>query len=154
MRDTKALGLILLAGGAFIGFREISRLADINILARTIWGEARGQPDRGMIAVANVVMNRVADRRWPNSARGVCLQPWQFSAWNENDPNRPKMLAVTEDDPTFRRCVEIATAAIDATLPDVTGGADHYFTKEIDPPAWSADMTELATIGDHRFFVS
>lgn len=152
MADQKTLGLVLLAGGVFIGFRELSRLADIDVLARTIWGEARGQPDDGQIAVANVVMNRVMDRRWPNTVRGVVLQPWQFSAWNAADPNRPKMLAVNETDPAFVRALQISEAAVGGGLPDVTGGANHYFTKQIDPPSWSREMSRVASIGDHLFF--
>lgn len=61
---------------------------DIDILARTIYGEARGEPWEGKIAVAWVVRNR-AERGgwWGDTIREVCLKPWQFSCWNETDPN-------------------------------------------------------------------
>ena len=122
---SKVIGFLVVAGGAFFGWRFLSRLSDIDFLARTIWGEARGETREGRIAVANVVMNRVADRRWPNTVKAVVLQPFQFSAWNSNDPNRSQMLAVTADDPTFAESLEIAQAAVDGELEDVTNGADH-----------------------------
>lgn len=67
---------------------------DTDILARTIYGEARGESISGQEAIASVILNRVAfaKRRgrywWGNTIAGVCLAPWQFSCWNENDPNR------------------------------------------------------------------
>jgi hypothetical protein len=62
----------------------LSPLPDEAILALTLYGEARGEPIEGIIAVGCVIRNRVNDtkKRWPNTYRGVCLQPWQFSALN------------------------------------------------------------------------
>jgi spore germination cell wall hydrolase CwlJ-like protein len=57
------------------------------VLARTLWAEARSQGGEGMHAVANVILNRAAQPDWwGKDIRSVCLAPYQFSCWNENDP--------------------------------------------------------------------
>ncbi|VVO24210.1 hypothetical protein PS723_04459 [Pseudomonas fluorescens] len=62
-----------------------------DILARTLWGEARGEGLAGQIAVAWTIRNRVNDGKakswWGEGYAGVCLKAWQFSCWNKNDPN-------------------------------------------------------------------
>ena len=69
---------------------------NIDTLARTIFGEARGEPYLGKVAVANVVMNRVAlaDQHPPfglgSAAYRMYERAWQFSCWNPaNDPEPP-----------------------------------------------------------------
>ncbi|MGD1934219.1 MAG: cell wall hydrolase [Candidatus Phaeomarinobacter sp.] len=131
-------------------YKDLPR--DVDILARTLWGEARGESKAGQEAVASVIMNRVADRRWPSTAADVCLQPWQFSMWNEGEPNRAKALAVNYQNIIFRQCVDIAKLAVAGQLPDRTRGANHYHTKAVDP-TWNRNMRQTATIGAHRFFV-
>jgi len=91
--------------------------AAVDTLARTLWGEARGEPVRGIEAVAAVVVNRVrlAQRRggmwWGSDIVAVCRKPWQFSCWNADDPNRAKLLAVTAADPVFATCLRVARRA-------------------------------------------
>lgn len=64
---------------------------DRDILARTLWGEARGEGLAGQIAVAWTIRNRVNDGKakswWGEGYAGVCQAPYQFSCWNKNDPN-------------------------------------------------------------------
>ena len=61
---------------------------DRDILARTLWGEARGEGPAGQIAVAWTIRNRVFDGKekswWGEGYAGVCQKPWQFSCWNRN----------------------------------------------------------------------
>lgn len=124
----------------------------VDVLARTLWGEARGEGQIGMEAVANVVMNRVAHRsRWPKEVDAVCLQAWQFSAWNNNDPNRKKMLALTKKDKIFLSALAIAQTAVEGTLADRTGGADHYHERSI-KPYWARGSKPTARIGRHIFY--
>jgi N-acetylmuramoyl-L-alanine amidase len=123
-------------------------------LARTIWGEARGEGDKGMQAVANVVMNRVAQPKWwGKDVISVCTKPWQFSCWNKGDPNREKLIGVTEDDPQFKIASGIAKLAVNGDLPDVTNGATSYYDARMaTPPQWSNNKTPCAIIGHHVFF--
>lgn len=134
------------------------RLADpVQVLARTLWGEARGESLRGKEAVAAVILNRVARARarggywWGGDVVSVCLKPWQFSCWNPGDPNRAKLLAVGEDDRAFRACLRVARRALAGEIEDPTGGATHYHTARV-APAWSRHRTPCAIIGRHRFY--
>lgn len=122
-------------------------------LARTVWGEARGEGKRGMQAVACVVMNRVNSpvTWWGRTINSVCLSAMQFSCWNMADPNRPKVLAVTEDDALFRDALAIARQARKGALTDITNGATHYHTKAIDP-YWAEKLTKTADISNHIFY--
>ncbi len=124
----------------------------VDLLARTIWGEARGDGYRGMQAVANVVMNRIYRSGWPDTVRGVTLQSAQFSAWNAGDPNRPLMEAVTAYDASFQDALKIAQLAIDGMLSDITGGADHYHANTIAAPYWADGGRISARIGNHIFY--
>ncbi len=126
----------------------------VETLARTIWGEARGESDAGKIAVASVVRNRATAgllSGWPSDIAGVCTQRLQFSCWNSNDPNRPLLLSVTEADPTYARCLEIAAGVVSGTIPDNTGGATCYYNPAVVTPSWAASMTVTARIGNHLF---
>src|SRR4051812_25123549 len=64
---------------------EINRLNELDILALTIYGEARGETIEGQIAVGNVIRNRVVALK--KTYRDICLADKQFSCWNTNDPN-------------------------------------------------------------------
>jgi len=125
--------------------------ADIDIGARTVWGEARGEPYEGKLAVAHVILNRWRARhRGETTVFGVCSEPKQFSCWNESDPNRPKMIAIGAAEPSYRECLRAFLEAIDG--PDPTGGALHYHTIGV-RPRWSRGKRPSAVIGAHKFFV-
>jgi len=140
--------------GSATGVMNVSRAA--LVLARTIYGEARGESWQGKQAVANVVMNRVKSRRFPNTIERVCLQPYQFSCWNENDPNS-KIIANLQpgQNSRFNQCIEIARSAEQGLLTDVTGGADHYYASSIAQPSWvrkSPNARMTTQIGAHKFY--
>lgn len=126
----------------------------VDILARTIWGEARGTGAAGMRHVASVVMNRVANASWWGSdVVSVCQHPYQFSCWNQGDPNREKLLAVTTEDPWFLMAKGIAAAAISGSLTDATNGADSYYALSLDTkPAWTRGATHTYSDGWHSFW--
>lgn len=73
---------------------------DLNVLAQTIWGEARQDGVKGMIAVGNVIKNRVEVNKamFGQGIRGVALKPKQFSCWNPGDPNREKLKDILQYD--------------------------------------------------------
>ncbi|MEG3618965.1 cell wall hydrolase [Magnetovibrio sp. PR-2] len=137
--------------------QEDQRNQAVDTLARTIYGEARGETVRGKEAVACVVMNRVkrATARgsywWGNSVEEVCKKPWQFSCWNENDPNRKKILAIEPGHRVFDTCLRIARRALSGAIEDMTQGATHYHTASISPP-WSKGRPACAEVGHHLFY--
>lgn len=129
-------------------------LPDEEVLARTLYGEARGEGINGLQAVANVIMNRVGlGWRGDTTVKGVCLRKYQFSCWLTDDPNREKILAVTDSDLVYNQCVNIACRAIAGYLEDLTGDADSY--QRIGTGAyWAKGLDPTATIGHHEFFIT
>lgn len=129
------------------------RALAIDTLARTIWGEARGEPVQGQEAVANVVMNRVRKRRkrWGLTVEAVCRMPKQFSCWNPGGANYPKLIKVDSSNASFGVCLDIARRAVNGELADRTGGSTHYHTRTV-APEWSRGHSPAAAIGNHVFF--
>lgn len=143
------LALIL----AIYGVRKMTQNKDVLILARTIYGEARGEGERGMQIVANIVMNRVAEETWyGDGVQGVCLKDKQFSCWNIGDPNRAKIINIEPgDNSVFDLAYDIAARAVAGELPDLTSGGNHYHTKSINP-YWAKSMAVAGSYGDHIFY--
>ena len=127
-------------------------LHDLDILVKTVYGEARGESRKGQIAVVHVIFNRSADsrRRWPKGIASVCLQKKQFSCWNQNDPNRAKIERLTPANPDYRSILETVLAALRTT--DPTDGANHYYARSIPIPYWAKRMIKTARIGNHLFY--
>ncbi len=139
---------------------------EVDTVARTLWGEARGEGDTGMQAVGCVIFNRVQIARKfivvqskPHPLFGdgtfadCCQRKFQFSCWNAGDPNLAKLEAVDNSDPQFVIALRIAEQAVAGTLlPDITNGATHYYERHIPAPPWAVGKTPCAEIGNHRFF--
>lgn len=124
----------------------------LEVYARTIYGEARGEPYEGQVAVAAVIRNRVKrPARFGEGYEGVCLKPKQFSCWNEGDPNREILQRAGLFDRDMVKAMGIACLVFSGDLHDPTNGADHYFATYIKPPKWSEDMEIKARIGRHLF---
>jgi spore germination cell wall hydrolase CwlJ-like protein len=123
------------------------------ILARTLWGEARGEGRIGMAAVAACIVNRANHPRWwGDTIPAVCLMPWQFSCWNDGDPNLPQMLAVTPADAEYATALDLASQALHGGLADLTQGADSYYDiRMAAAPEWAARAVPTVVIGHHRF---
>lgn len=127
---------------------------DVELLARTIWGEARGEGRKGMEAIAAVIVNRMMHpTRWAHDVYGVVTADKQFSCWNERDPNRVKLLDRLTDD-EFKVALEIARNALEHRSMDLSG-ATHFHVKTI-APCWSSskDVKRLKRIGKHVFYKS
>ncbi|MGB8364839.1 MAG: cell wall hydrolase [Rhizomicrobium sp.] len=137
--------------------------SDREVLAATIWGEARGEILSGKRAVAAVIVNRVkasAGRRQfgDGTIRGACLAPWQFSCWNEaaaDESQRAALLALdfSKDDPVIAACGAIADEAISGTLVDPTDGCTFYKTTKLPwPKAWGREIPACAIVGHQSFY--
>jgi len=130
---------------------------EIDVLARTLWGEARGEGSAGMQAVANEVLNRVdvAESRggfwWGNNIIQICQKPYQFSCWNRSDPNFQKLQAVDEKDIHFATALRMARRAQIGALPDITKGATHYHAAGI-TPYWAKTEKPVMVLGRHIFY--
>lgn len=150
-------GPTLTAVGEGPAAKAFCNAMEIDTLARTIWGEARGEGSAGMQAVANVVLNRVAYARergrhwWGDTVITVCQKPYQFSCWNRADPNFRKLLEVDGRDLYFATALRIARRALCGALPDITDGATNYHAAGTSP-YWTQGQKPVAVIGRHIFY--
>lgn len=133
---------------------------DIDTLARTLYGEARGEGMLGAIAVAWVVLNRVRVPAWwsrnvvgtlDGSIAAVCWKPYQFSCWLEDDPNYSAIRRADWGERAFRDCLAATALVVAGLADDPTSGADHYHHVGI-APTWADDARSTCTIGSHRFY--
>lgn len=115
--------------------------SDLNLLARVVHGEARGEPYKGKVAVAAVVLNRVESSSFPNTIAGVVYQSGAFSAVKDGQIN------LTPDSESIR-------AAQDALNGwDPTGGCLYYYNPNTATDSWIRTRTVKTVIGRHYFCV-
>ncbi len=112
---------------------------DLNLLARIIYGEARGEPYTGQVAIAAVVLNRVRSSSFPNSISGVIYQSGAFTAVSDGQIN------LTPND-TARKAAQDALNGWDPTY-----GSIYYFNPNTATNAWIWSRPYVITIGKHRF---
>lgn len=143
--------------------KPIEAWPDVHVLACTIFGESRGEKLECKLAVGCVIRNRVHSpvSWWGTDWRSVCLKPWQFSCWNEGDPNRVKLWRPLEFEPAYvwLDCLSAARVVMEPGLQhDLTYGADHYYDVSLDrigkPPYWAAKYKLARRIGRIKFFRS
>lgn len=127
---------------------------DIQVAARTIYGEARNQGSAGMEAVAWVIANRFKANRWysAKTLAGTCLKKAQFSCWNRDDPNFSLIANLSDDDSILNKCILCIGNVLSAeSSNDPTHGATFYHTEDITAP-WDTQMTKTVQIGAHIFY--
>jgi spore germination cell wall hydrolase CwlJ-like protein len=118
----------------------------LQCLSTALVFEARSESIRGQAAVAQVILNRVHDLRYPNDVCGVVNQRHQFSFMHDG---KPELL----DRPlAWRRARAVAKLVASGTLDAGIGNADHYYALWAPTPYWAADMVATVTIGQHTFF--
>ena len=112
---------------------------DLNLLARIINGEARGESYTGQVAVGAVVLNRVRSSSFPNTISGVIYQPGAFTAVSDGQINKP----------VVQTCVNAARDAMNGW--DPSGGALYYYNPAIATSSWIWSRPVVARIGNHVF---
>lgn len=133
---------------------QFTGISDLTIMAKTIWGEARGEGYLGQVAVAWVIRNRATSPSWwGNSLISVCLKHAQFSCWNRTDPNRAHLEALDVPDPGYIRALGIACLVVTGDLADPTEGATSYHANTMPVyPVWADQAKRAAVIGRHTFY--
>lgn len=128
-------------------------LGEPDLLSRCIYGEAAGEPMEGKFAVACVVRNRVLTPGWwGNTYKRVILSPSQFSCFNYDSGLLEKMM-MKKPVRSWADCDSAAMDVIVRNLPDITGGATHYFNPDVcDIPPWAHRMVRTCVIGKHHFY--
>ena len=113
---------------------------NLYLLARLVYGEARGEPYKGQVAVAAVVLNRVKSSKFPNSVSGVIYQSGAFSVVSDGQIN------LTPDETAIK-------AARDAMNGyDPTNGCLYYYNPAKTTNQWMLSKPVLLRIGNHAFF--
>ena len=136
-KTLKALGI---SDGTASGSSKSSS-SDVALLARLIYGEARGESYTGQVAVGAVVMNRVKSSSFPNTISGVIYQPYAFTAVSDGQINmNPSTTAY-----------EAAKAAMNGW--DPTGGAIYYYNPSTASSRWIYSRKTTVTIGNHVFAI-
>ena len=118
-----------------------SSASDLQLMARAINGEARGEPYEGQVAVGAVILNRVKSSQFPNTIAGVIYQSGAFTAVADGQINAP----IDENSTVYK-------AAQDAMNGwDPTGGCIYYFNPATATNKWIWSRPVVKTIGKHRF---
>ncbi len=116
-----------------------SNSSDLNLLSRIIYGEARGEPYTGQVAVGAVVLNRVKSSSFPNTISGVIYQSGAFDAVRDGQIN-------LSPDSTAKKAAQDALNGWDPTY-----GAIYYFNPSTATNKWIWSRPMTVTIGRHRF---
>ena len=133
-KTEKALGVTLSQSGS----TSLSS-TELNLLARCEYSEARGEPYRGQVAVAAVVLNRVRSSSFPNTVSGVIYQPGAFTAVSDGQIN------LTPNETAYK-------AARDALNGwDPTNGCLYYYNPATATSKWIWSLKVELTIGRHSF---
>lgn len=118
---------------------------------RTLYGEIRGGDSMAQRAVAHVIFNRLASKRWGTNLAQVCLAKAQFSCWLQSDPNWKLLTSISDFDP---KMIELAGALSAARHEDdFTKGATHYHSASMaKAPIWTLGATLTGEWGNHKFY--
>ena len=136
-KTAAALGMTL-SGSSSTSSSSISS-SDLNLLARCVYAEARGEPYTGQVAVAAVVLNRVKSSSFPNTISGVIYQPYAFTAVDDGQIN------LTPNSTAYK-------AAQDALNGwDPTYGCLYYYNPATATSSWIWSRKTVVTIGKHVF---
>lgn len=137
-------------------------LTEADVVRLTIYGEARGEPIEGQVAVGSVIRNRVLTRRFGRDYRAVCLRRLQFSCWwpQGGAANYRVILDLARQlveghqlsaGPQWLQCGWVAEGIRSNALLDNARGATHYHTTTVSP-AWATGQTPVVRYRDHLFF--
>lgn len=136
-----AIMLIIVKEESKVEAASGSNTTEIQLLARAINGEARGEPYEGQVAVGAVILNRVKSSNFPNSIAGVIYQPGAFTAVSDGQINEP----IAESSTVYK-------AARDAMNGwDPTNGCIYYFNPDTATNSWIWSRPLVKVIGKHRF---
>lgn len=140
-QDTlRAMGLTRIAKTGLV-YAQGGRVSDVQLLARAVNGEARGEPYEGQVAVAAVIINRTRDSKFPKTIPGVIYQPGAFTAVSDGQINVP-----IDPDSTV---VKAARDALNGW--DPTNGCLYYWNPATATSKWIWSRQIVKKIGKHYF---
>jgi spore germination cell wall hydrolase CwlJ-like protein len=119
---------------------------DIRVMALNMYHEARGEGEIGMLAVGWVVLNRMADKAYPQTVVEVIHQGCQFSWVCDGRSDRPR------EPRAWRRALQLAAALLTGGGQDPTRGAMWYHADWVRDPGFGPRVSPVARIGRHIFY--
>lgn len=141
--------------------RDFNQLEPAQLMALTIYAEARGEPREGKIAVGSVILERVDHRNWDGTTiKEVCLWPVQFSCYLSGDPQRVKLVKIAKNfndelqhNEKLRECYDIACQMICGTIKRNVDATEYINPKAVSIlPEWYFKLEKVVVIGNHEFF--
>lgn len=141
-KTAAALGVTLSGGSSSSTTASSSATivsADHRLLAKLVYAEARGEPYKGQVAVAAVVLNRVRSASFPNTISGVIYQRNAFTCVNNGSINNAPDSS----------CIRAALDALNGW--DPTGGCLYYYNPKTATDDWIRTRTVQTVIGRHSF---
>ena len=135
------IGIILIENDNTKTYAASSKTSDLQLMARAINGEARGEPYEGQVAVGAVILNRVKNSKFPNTIAGVIYEKGAFTAVADGQINVPIAEGST--------VVKAAQDALNGW--DPTNGCIYYFNPNTATNKWIWSRQHVKTIGKHRF---
>ena len=138
-KTLEAMGIFNSSGNSSSNSSSSTTSSDLNLLSRLVYGEARGEPYTGQVAVAAVVLNRVRNSSFPNTVSGVIYQKGAFDVVADGQIN------LTPND-TARKAAQDALNGW-----DTSNGAIYYFNPSTATNKWIWSRPMTVTIGKHRF---
>ena len=132
--------------------------SDEVLLARMLFGEARGCSTEEKIAVAYSAINRINDGiKWNGETLSeVILKHRQYSCFNENNVNRKKLRNPQEyDSRAFNECLKIAKSVLDGKYSNLNKGQTHFFNPNDVYPYWADEFERIGKIenSEHDFYI-
>lgn len=138
-KTLKAMGIMNSSGNSSSSSSSNSNSNNVNLIAKAIYGEARGEPYVGQVAVGAVIMNRVKSSSFPNTISGVIYQSGAFDAVADGQINM-------SPDSTAKKAAQDAINGWDPSY-----GAIYYFNPSTATNKWIWSRPMTVTIGKHRF---
>ena len=126
------------------------------VVAMTIWGEARGESFAGKRAVAGVIHNRAIRRSartdipYILATSDVCLAPYQFSCWDHGDFVQQEPILTSS---SWNECLAAANEIFAESYVAPTKATHYYAVWLNPPPKWAKKLQFVETVGDHLFFL-
>ena len=133
------MGITNSSGNSSSSSSNNSNSNNVNLVAKAIYGEARGEPYVGQVAVGAVIMNRVKSSSFPNTIAGVIYQSGAFDAVSDGQINMTP-------DSTAKKAAQDAINGWDPSY-----GAIYYFNPSTATNKWIWSRPMTITIGKHRF---
>lgn len=159
VENIKKLKIILAEKERILSIEKCKQNLDCKLIAEAIYYEARGELDKGKIAVGQVILERKNSKSFPMTIRGVIYQKNHEGVCHFSyvcDIENGIINNVFSEKALYNKSLEFAYGIIHNKYPKYVKNADHYYNpdKVERTPTWSSKMTKIAKLGNHLYLSS